>query len=971
MCDETGNPELDLYASTHNLKVPKAPIVQKNLLDRRQINEVKLPPPFLGDFHEEQSVVQPVPGFVNKPISHIEFPSGSRSPILIQNSKSPCSPEKKRKKRSKKVIPSENFSSTLSSCTIRKPTPVVEECEIFETNKEVAAATKTLERRKRRTITSYMSPDVKSKSCLDRSIDTEKSNSDTLRKNSDDPFETATKMNTQTPKGIQTIKIRAPHAKMMADEGEGRSSALVNNRSAVPRYLGLNDVNMDELSDEENERMGDSESEENSDGVSDEKSLKDDIPPDFETVEAPVGDDFENIATHSNDDMISNASEESNAHMGEPDDENASEDAKGGWLKDGDDCIVNVEEVEADISLHSPKIPFAGSEPNCNYINGDVERHASKWAHCSGTSDKNSKNEACNVVSSKTQAHNDVSIKSEEHRHNSQNAPRKWEFQKEIKMGVEFVENEKYRNELNHERHDRIMAHTMFADFELFPSLLDVHIDKDKDFVLCELSPHGVCVPLPEKPSSTHFDYGQNQYVRMPHSQALRGKYSIFQEVQQLMVQFNTSTCVIRFEHVENLFTKLAELRGGPYNFDGLRAYYKRNVERFRTEDQREYEVARTSFSNAMKIMAKFVSLTTNYLTESIPLLQDGVRSVTLSLNQCSCLLALAFFGMMPGRSVPNGVYQSFDLRQFYRKPVPILQEKLAFILNYFTKISECGGSRPGCVTFTRRTLQMSDIPDWKNSNIRLSLMSVLDEGLIEDKENTLHVDFANKYIGGGILSSGAVQEEIRFLCCPDMIVSLLLVPKMRMNEAILISGAPKVSSYTGYSRNLKFDPTPPVEELRMDRFGRFETEMVAIDAIEFSANAEQQYRKECIDRELMKAFVGFYNPSHDQTPKPVSTGNWGCGVFGGDIYLKSMIQLMAASVNNRAVIYHTFRNKDIRNKLDCMWMLAARYNLTVGNLYDILITYRQAKEEHPINCFLLWFTKYIKDKVDELEKNM
>ena len=35
-----------------------------------------------------------------------------------------------------------------------------------------------------------------------------------------------------------------------------------------------------------------------------------------------------------------------------------------------------------------------------------------------------------------------------------------------------------------------------------------------------------------------------------------------------------------------------------------------------------------------------------------------------------------------------------------------------------------------------------------------------------------LEVDFANAYVGGGVLAHGCVQEEIRFLICPELIVS-------------------------------------------------------------------------------------------------------------------------------------------------------------------------------------------------------
>ena len=45
-----------------------------------------------------------------------------------------------------------------------------------------------------------------------------------------------------------------------------------------------------------------------------------------------------------------------------------------------------------------------------------------------------------------------------------------------------------------------------------------------------------------------------------------------------------------------------------------------------------------------------------------------------------------------------------------------------------------------------------------------------------------LEVDFANKMIGGGILGSGAVQEEIRMAIAPEMIVARLFTAPLENN---------------------------------------------------------------------------------------------------------------------------------------------------------------------------------------------
>lgn len=51
---------------------------------------------------------------------------------------------------------------------------------------------------------------------------------------------------------------------------------------------------------------------------------------------------------------------------------------------------------------------------------------------------------------------------------------------------------------------------------------------------------------------------------------------------------------------------------------------------------------------------------------------------------------------------------------------------------------------------------------------MQLHKFQVYAAGTIEDHGvGMLQADFANKFLGGGVLGHGAVQEEIRFLICP------------------------------------------------------------------------------------------------------------------------------------------------------------------------------------------------------------
>ena len=55
------------------------------------------------------------------------------------------------------------------------------------------------------------------------------------------------------------------------------------------------------------------------------------------------------------------------------------------------------------------------------------------------------------------------------------------------------------------------------------------------------------------------------------------------------------------------------------------------------------------------------------------------------------------------------------------------------------------------------------------------------------------------------MLGGGCVQEEIRFVICPEMLVSLLLCEVMMPTEAIQLIGCEQYSDYVGYADSFEF----------------------------------------------------------------------------------------------------------------------------------------------------------------------
>ncbi|XP_041645505.1 poly(ADP-ribose) glycohydrolase [Cheilinus undulatus] len=326
--------------------------------------------------------------------------------------------------------------------------------------------------------------------------------------------------------------------------------------------------------------------------------------------------------------------------------------------------------------------------------------------------------------------------------------------------------------------------------------------------------------------------------------------------------------------------------------------------------------------------------------TIPIPLLKSRMNhSLTLSQEQIACLLANAFFCTFPRRNSRKSEYCNYPEINFYR----IFEgsstrkiEKLKTLLCYFRRVTE---TKPkGLVTFTRQSMHSS--PNWESSQTQLARLHITCEGTIEDDGyGMLQVDFANRFVGGGVTGHGLVQEEIRFIINPELIVSRLFTEALEPNECLIITGTEQYSKYSGYAESYKWRESYKDETPR-DDWQRRCTEIVAIDALKYRHFLEQ-FLPEKMTRELNKAYCGFFR--HNANRKHLSaiaTGNWGCGAFGGDTRLKALIQLMAAAEAGRDMAYFTFGDAQLMRDVHEMHTFLTERKVTVGRLYTLLNQY-------------------------------
>lgn len=389
---------------------------------------------------------------------------------------------------------------------------------------------------------------------------------------------------------------------------------------------------------------------------------------------------------------------------------------------------------------------------------------------------------------------------------------------------------------------------------------------------------------------------------------------------------------------------------------------------------------------------------------------------VLLSQELIAALLACSFFCLFPdiNRGAKDLQLINFgDLFEcLYQTYAENQESKIKCLVHYFERIFTCMPS--GNVSFQRKVLSLqrteycisySKANFWSNSHLSLCPFEVDKSRLIEDHQpcEALEVDFANKYLGGGALRLGCVQEEIRFMINPELIVGMLFLPAMLANEAIEIVGSERFSNYTGYASSFQFSGDY-VDHKDVDYLGRRKTRVIAIDAL--CRPGWKQYGSDFLLREINKAFAGFFdqckyqqyeeffqdnvlseskadNPmetiGNDTKPhkdpssssrlsggtsghQPISssfkkvyqaehedkigivTGNWGCGAFGGDPEVKAILQWLAASQALRPfILYHTFGVEPLQSlEQVTQWIISQEW--TVGELWNMLVEYGQQR---------------------------
>ncbi|EFC39204.1 poly (ADP-ribose) glycohydrolase [Naegleria gruberi] len=236
-------------------------------------------------------------------------------------------------------------------------------------------------------------------------------------------------------------------------------------------------------------------------------------------------------------------------------------------------------------------------------------------------------------------------------------------------------------------------------------------------------------------------------------------------------------------------------------------------------------------------------------------------------------------------------------------------------------------------------------------------------QGKIQDNLNHLMVDFANCMIGGHVLGGAVAQEEILFVECPELFASILICPQMQVHETIKFTGFERYSNLKGYIKSMTYetylDNQPVIENVRKNQ-------LIAMDALQ--GVGIFQFQKEFILREIFKTTCAFTSKENDflkdsssDLPtlenEPIASGFWGCGMFGGDKQLKTIIQWLSATLCNRpSLTIHLFSPEDEKIEQDFntkILPLIVEKELSLGQVADALLnTYQSVRKTTSFSIF-------------------
>jgi poly(ADP-ribose) glycohydrolase len=344
-------------------------------------------------------------------------------------------------------------------------------------------------------------------------------------------------------------------------------------------------------------------------------------------------------------------------------------------------------------------------------------------------------------------------------------------------------------------------------------------------------------------------------------------------------------------------------------------------------------------YKETLPFVSNLVLKTSELFKNELPILiQSKEKTISLTREQCACILGNSFFCTFARESDVSSweksKFCSINFDELFNIPKNVKQKiaKIEMILNYFKRISknslnlECSNIVPiGEVEFARKCL--FSLPQFSDSKKCLNSVKFESSSKIEDEMDSLIVFFSSSFVGGNCLSHGFTQEDILHFIFPETICSRLFTQRLLNGEVLKLKGAERFSIYEKSKDSLEFKGD--YIDKNVDEKGSIINEIVEMDPMILFGKEKTQWKKAKIDRELYKSYLAFST----NKLKNISTGNWGVSMKGNP-ELKAIIQFITATQTEQQLIYHT-RNNKLTEKLSNLIKILTERSVSVGSIYN------------------------------------
>ncbi|KAJ0415513.1 hypothetical protein BJY00DRAFT_293517 [Aspergillus carlsbadensis] len=302
-------------------------------------------------------------------------------------------------------------------------------------------------------------------------------------------------------------------------------------------------------------------------------------------------------------------------------------------------------------------------------------------------------------------------------------------------------------------------------------------------------------------------------------------------------------------------------------------------------------------------------------------LISHAGADVAFSRKQIACLVVHQFLCSLPPH--PWSTESFVDLRPWYSLSSTVHQDAveayLTALFTYFERIHESVDGQKSIldlgkdewpITFIMQSLTDQDVERLQSNEAKRTMLSKTRIEIVNLAESQTAPDLlglpdgacvisANKCIGYG---PSGTQEELHVGITPETYPAVLLAPPLSDHQVLICRGAEAMVSIVGYGRDAKLGEVfQQTSSSACEHFSWRTRTMLFMDALELDVLPVEGdsiipdiYPPSRMSRDMiLKAYNGFRSGEYSH----VITGLWGCRTFGGNRYVKCILQWCAAAL--------------------------------------------------------------------------